>query len=310
VANVSHFGIFQSDLIIRSAITEALADIRKNMWLFDFIFIDLLQDSLTSKAHGAKEILEAKKWFQKTEVPVLTNVGMNPPQFPAITIALVDSNEAETTVGDVHHDPFDDQATDPDVVKFTPASYVASTGVMKLPPEISEVFTIVPGMAIADTGGKRHEIVEVVDDATLKLAPGTVANFNTAALRYRLPAYQMAIESVSMKESFLLGVHVQGPPFYLTVLHNIIVFALLRYKQSLLEARGFERSVFNSTDFSRNQTFNEEGVYTRFVTLTGYVRQSWPKAVTQTIQTLKPSFTVKDEPTATTLVWGSDEDDE
>ena len=64
----------------------------------------------------------------------------------------------------------------------------------------------------------------------------------------------------------------------MTYLHSILVFALLRYKQSLLEARGFERTSLSSSDLRRDDETLPEVLYSRYVTLTGYVRQAWPKS--------------------------------
>jgi hypothetical protein len=56
---------------------------------------------------------------------------------------------------------------------------------------------------------------------------------------------------------------------------------LLRYKESLLEARGFSQTSFSSSDVAPNQymsTPGGENVFSRFVTLSGMVENSWIKS--------------------------------
>jgi hypothetical protein len=67
----------------------------------------------------------------------------------------------------------------------------------------------------------------------------------------------------------------------------------LRYKQVFLEARGFERSVFQSTDFDRSEVSEGEFVFSRFVSISGYVRQYWPKAFNPLIQAVEGILVVE-----------------
>ncbi len=66
---------------------------------------------------------------------------------------------------------------------------------------------------------------------------------------------------------------------HLTFLHSIFVYALHRYKQSLLEARGFERVSFSSSDFIQNPHITNQRCFTRYVNLSGFVQQGWVKEI-------------------------------
>lgn len=290
------YGIFQSDVIIRSALIEAIADLRKNPWLLDYVFLGLAKDTVTAKRYGQKQMAEAKKWLMETNVPVyIATANTDDAKFPSITIALSESGEADTTLGDVHYDPTEPvEGEDPVLAgPFAPVSYSPLTSIMRVPQEVVEGLSLLPGMVVQDAGGKRHSVTAVENDA-ITLSPGGVGNFGSVTLHYGSPAYLADLESVTMKESYVIGCHVSTLPLHLIFLHSIVVFCLLRYKQSLLEGRGFERSQFSSSDFSRYQQFDPEAVWSRYITITGYVRQFWPKSINPAIQEVQSRLRVID----------------
>ena len=101
-------GVHQSDVIIRTAIVAAIADLRANPWLLDYVFASLPRDDRTMKDYGEKEVQRAKEWFMKTNVPVFMVPRMDEAKVPCITIKLLDSSEAEVTLGDVHYQEKED----------------------------------------------------------------------------------------------------------------------------------------------------------------------------------------------------------
>jgi hypothetical protein len=272
-------GIHQSDVIMRTALVMAIADLRARPWLLEYVFASLIDDLETAHIYGEKERQKAKEWFLNTDIPVVMDYRMDDIEGTCISISLVESSEAEVTLADVHYIPTEEtEAVWPPLTsEFTPTSYYATTGIIGIPTEIGDGLVISPGMVLVDSSGKHHEILGVSDRYTIQIAP-TVANFTSSLIKSSKPRLITSIESVSMRESYRIGCHAHGEPFFLTWLHAIVVFILLKYKEALLEARGFERSTISSAPFSKNEAFGQENVWTRFITINGYVRQYWPKA--------------------------------
>lgn len=312
-------GIHQSDVVIRTAIIAALADLRANPQYLDYVFAGLAQDNLTLKDYGQKEIQRAKDWFLKTNIPVFMVPRIDEAKVPCISIALVSSEESEVTLGDKHWDPEEPTATSeypPLAGPFGVVGYDPSTGVVLLPASATADIPIVPGMFLMDDNGTLHEIQDVVlENATFEelggfpltfpfsfggeiqvseggnfpvnaflIEPGLEVSFEHAYIKGIKPPFITQLESVWYREQYRVGVHVSSEPVYLTWLHSIIVFVLLKYKQDLLEARGFERSVFSSSDFDRTEINEGENVFSRYVSITGNVRHYWPKSIDPTIQ--------------------------
>jgi len=286
-------GIHQSDVIIRTAIVAAIADLRANPQLLDYVFASLAQDEQTLKDYGEKSIQRAKDWFLKTNIPVFMVPRIDEAKVPCITIKLLSSEESETTLGDVHWQPTEDNSSDWPALAgpFAPVSYNAATGLMVLPDLGGLILST--AMVLVDATGKTQPILQVFDDGSIIIQQGTVADFSKTLLKGTPPVFVTQLESVWYRESYQIGVHVSGEPVYLTWLHSIVVFILLRYKQALLEARGFERTVVNSSDFDRNEFFEAELVFSRYVTITGNVRQYWPKDTNIKLEALESVIRVE-----------------
>jgi hypothetical protein len=193
-------GIFQSDVMIRSAIIAAIADIRANPWLLNYVFAGLLQDTLTFSQYGNNEIDKARQWFTRTNIPVVINTQINDPVVPSITISLVESVETENTLGDVNSDVSED--VDPSYPNpwpilagpFTPCSYASATGIMVLPAEVAALVTLGAGMVIADKFGETYPILEVLDSTTIAIEPGIAADFTNALIKTTNPTYAATLE--------------------------------------------------------------------------------------------------------------------
>ncbi len=287
-------GIFQSDVVIRAAVIRAMELVRESPDLLGYIFRSLAEDELTRDEYGDRQIEMARDWFLKTEVPVFMNFRVSEEYLPCITISLQESVEAEQTHGDIHYVPQETTAGDwPALTRpFTPVAYSPTSGIMVLPADLMGDQLVAPGMLVVTRDGREHSVVQNLGDDEISLRPQTADDFTNAVIKGARNRYVTTVESVNFKETYQVGIHVLGEPSYLIYLHSIVKFMLLKYKQDLLETRGFERSALASTDFRRNMEFDMEEVFSRFITITGYARQFWPKKVSPMIDVVNSTFTV------------------
>lgn len=281
--NTNITGIFASDLIIQSAIVESLARIIAQPEEIGYIFQNLNQDKLTEKGYGQAQIDRFQEWFLNSNIPVSPSFRVDETVFPIITFGLQSSTEESQTLGDVHYIPAENTQADfpPLAGPFDPIVYQPSSGIMQLP--IISDLVVQPGMTIRDRVGRKYIILDTLDDDLITLAPGTVGDFKGCFLEAG-PRLITTIESTFMREVFSIGVHVQGEAFYLIALHAILSYALNKYKEELLEARGYECSVISNTEFRRNNEFDNELVFSRWMNITGLVKHVWAKRVFRKIE--------------------------
>jgi hypothetical protein len=88
---------------------------------------------------------------------------------------------------------------------------------------------------------------------------------------------------------YSIKVFIQNDPQQLMYLSTIVRFILMRYKEILLEDRGFERTTIMMTGpqdatGAFPQSGDGEYVFSQMFTLTGFVRESWPKAISPALQ--------------------------
>ncbi len=294
-----HTGIYQGDIIVQSAIRAAIKDVRANPWLWKYIFPSLLTDPVTMTEYGPKLVARMIEWLIKTDFPVFVNTRLDPAKIPAITINLIDSQEVDNTLADINYQPSARpiEPTAPAALcsPFAPTSWDSTTGVMNIPDSVWSETYIFPDMLIRDKTGTSYRIQnvqEVGGAMALKLEPGTVADFSEAVITCKDPEQIVALESAQHRESYLIGCHVAGESWQLSALHSFMQFCLFRYRQSYLEARGFQVSAVTSTDFSKNQSFEMDNVWSRYISLNGKVRNCWPKAKETVIAGIDPALRV------------------
>lgn len=281
-------GIHQSDIIIRTAIIAGLADLRANPQLLEYVFASLPRDPLTYREYGEHEIQSAKDWFMSQEIPVYLNTRMEDSRPPCITIAVQSSTESASTLGDVHYQPSITGNTRITTYygPFTPKSYNPATGIMSL--RSNTDWEILDNMKIQDHSGATHDIEEIIDPWTLRLAKNLTVDFTNAKV-VASSADIITLESLEFREEYEIAAHAPDP-LYLTYLHSILVFVLLRYKEALIESRGLERTTIQSGTVMYNTEFKQPTL-TRMVRMTGFVHHSWPKFITPPVEGVVPSFT-------------------
>lgn len=280
-------GIFQGDVIIRTALIKAFDEMRKSPWLLDFAFAGLVNDTLTAGQYGIAELEKAKKWFMETEIPIAIFYHRDNISSPLIAVSLEESTEAESTLGDVSKEGAFESVDSTDIVAmplsaagpFTPTDYDSSTGIITVPANIdlSEVY---PGMVIVDKKRNQSHVISDIYDDKLVIPIGVTADFTNTIVAPSDNLYIASIESCHFKETYRIDLYVSGNATLLIYLHSIVQFALLKYKQELFEARGFERMVVNAQGI---RGFPTEGgpefIYDRPIMLTGYVQHYWPKDI-------------------------------
>lgn len=276
-------GIGQMDVVLRTAIIQVFAFIRKHPFLVEYALASLPQDRLTAKAYGVDEVRKAKEWFLGHDIKVLETPRLpdGAPPVPCVTVAPMDDSEASNTLGDVHYVPREEVEDNlrPLTKLFQPVSYTALTGVMVLPSSVTDDLDLAADtMAIVDKDGEAHVIVDVASYNTVKLLPGTTGDFNPCFIKAAIPPLIAGLESMIARETWSVGCHVQGEPVHLTYLYSLTKFALLLGREEFLEARGFGESVISGKTIEPG-LFGGEGqiALSRHMIISGNVRNAWPK---------------------------------
>lgn len=296
-------GIFQGDLIVKTAIELAIEDLRKSPWIIEDIFGTLIENPYLKAKYGMKEIARAKEFVLNNDIPVYMRHRVDKQEFPCVTISIGQSSEdkALATLGDVS--PFVEEYAADELGKpikyiispFTPLSYDSQTGIVEMPENIEEYKYIEPGMIAVDPDTGDGYIVQgkagtngfrIITGASLSGKLGIVPQYQI---------YRARRERAGSQETYNIGCHVEGDPSTLIFLYSIVKYALFRYREGLLEANGFQLSTLTSTDLVKSD-LSAENVYSRWITLSGQIEESWIKSPYRIIETM--DFTDPANPTS------------
>jgi hypothetical protein len=289
--------IFAGDVIIAEAIRQGLEDMRKNLWILDDVFGSFIQEPALKNKYGQKEIDAAKDWFINNKIEVNLRYRNDKDHFPCVTIALGSSSEKEDMkhLGDLSTEvetlmPNQIGKPIPYIVKpFVPDSYNKTTGILTVPKSV-KLSGVRAGQILVDPDtGNGYVIQDVVSDG-IKLEPDLKLTLKKAGIIPKYQFYRARREHTFFQESYSIGCHVHGDPAPLLWLHAIVLYTILRYRESLLEGRQFMQSSVSSSDLMQNPNFEGPGgenVFSRYITLTGQVENSWLKTPFRVVEAVE-----------------------
>jgi hypothetical protein len=286
-------GIFPGDLVVKAAIELGINDMRKNPWVIDDVFRVLRESPMLRHVYGEKEISRAREFILNNKIPVYLRHRVDKQDFPCITISIGESYEDKdlATLGDLSVcvddlDPMEIGKSIKYIIPpFNPTSYDKVQGIVEVPEDIEEFAYIAPGMIAVDpdTGGG-FKIIEKIAPNSFRIQAGAELPKKIGVV----PAYQLyraRRERAISQETYNIGCHTQDPAT-LIFLYSVVKYALYRYREGLLEANNFQLSKLRVTDLIRNEAFNVENVYSRWIILSGQVEESWVKSPKRTIETV------------------------
>jgi hypothetical protein len=295
-------GVHQSDVWIREAILLGLEDIRKNIWLLDDIFSDFTTSTYL-KAKYSKQTESAKEWFLNNNVEVVMGMRNDTDRLPCVSITLGNSSEKNEMklMGDAS----------PDTVKLMPntigkpipyvkkpfqvLSYDINSGLVAIDPAV-DLTGVSAGMILVNPQTGQGYVIQDLSAIGLMVLPGlTDMPSGKLGIVPQFQYYEARVEHTFFQETYNVECHAHGDPQVLLWLHSIVLYSILRYRESLLEANGFCESTVSSSDISRNPNYTGPGgeqAFTRVITLYGQVENSWiksPRRFIETVATVEPT---------------------
>jgi hypothetical protein len=291
--------IFSGDVIIKAAIEQGLDDMRKNLWLVDDILSQMIDEPVLQKKYGQAEIDKAKQWLANNKISV--NLQSRPgdkDELPCITIGLGSSNEIieEKSMGDLSSEVIDLMPNKigkpiPYILKpFVPLSYDEDTGIVTFPDDVDSKLVSEGMILVNPDNGQGYVILGRSGKNGIAIQTGIQISASKLAVVPKYQIYRVRREHSFFRETYHIGCHVHGDPSVLMWLHAFVVHILLRYREGLLEARSFAESSISSSDLVPNSDWGVPGgenVYSRFITLSGQVENTWLKTPRRVIENVQ-----------------------
>jgi hypothetical protein len=274
--------IFLGDLRIKAAITLGLEDISKNDWLLNDILGDTVANEYMRRFYGS-QIESCKQWLANNRINIYMSERDDKIEFPCVVIQMGTSNEKDSMK---HLADFSTEAITlypnninkpiPFIIKPVSGSYSSVTGIFTFSSNV-DLSTIVKGQILVDPAtGNGYVITSVPAVNQIMLSVGLTLNAPTYGIIPEHQTYQAKIKHTFMQEIYKITCNA-GDQQTILWLWSIVVYSLLRYRQTLLEKDGFSESTISSGPLYPNPDYSDAGqiVWARDINLTGQVETRW-----------------------------------
>ena len=212
-------GIFQGDIIIKTAIELALDDMKKNTYIIDDVFASLIENPLLNKKYGIAEVNKAREFILNNKIHIFMGGRMDKEEFPCVTISVGSSNEDNSlaTLGDNSHmvedlDPEDiGQKIQYIISPFTPVSYDKDTGIVEVPEDSDQYEYVRDGMVLIDTDtGEGFAIAGKGGLHGIQIAAGSDLTATKVGVVPEYQIYRARRERAISQETYNIGCHTHG----------------------------------------------------------------------------------------------------
>lgn len=281
--------MFQGDVIIKTMVDLGLDEMRKNAWLLDHVFDSLKAIPYISDKYGQKQIDAAKEWFLNNKIDVYMRPRNDKDELPCVTITPGPSPE----ISEMKHMadlstvkkmllPLEIGRPIPFVVKpFVPTSYDQASGEIGIDPNTAGFEVVTPGMVLVNPANGNGYPILAVAAGMFFIEPGLGVDATELAVIPQFPFYEARVEHAFFQDSYTITCQTHGDVQTLIWLHSIVMYAILRYRESLLEGNGFAQSSISSGEILMDPNYiggdGGELSYLRMIVLTGQVENSWIK---------------------------------
>ena len=272
------------DLVIESILREGFIALKRKPEIIDDVFASLTK-SYADKKYGQKELQRIKDAILKKDWGFVHSFGEVESNLPCVSIQL--GNESEDK-GTAHLEDFEQDITEPitneeelaNLVKISniqPLDYDELSGTVYLDNSVN-LTEVYPNLLYVDAAGIEHKIIGGIDNTNgqkqFVVEPGSEVDISDEGLIKSSIDYKQYTErGVHNDVQILLGIHTKDA--LLTKYFYILVkYFLLSRKKDLID-RCFIVASYQGSDFTRNLKYEGDIVYTRFLTITGKVQDTF-----------------------------------
>ncbi len=274
--------LFLGDLRLKAAITLGLEDISKNPWLLEDILGDTVQNPYLQKLYGS-QIESCKEWLANNRINIALSLREDKLEFPAIVIEVGASDEkidmkhlADLSTEKIDFLPNHINRPIPYVVKPIFGSYDPTLGIFTFGSAV-DLSMVSNGMILVNPATGTGYVVQSVLTATeLQLLTDLTVDSAAYGIIPQFQRFDTRIGHTFMQESYSISCKAMDQQTNLW-LHAIVVYSLLRYRQSLLEEGGFAESIIKSGKMYPDPDYSDAGqvIWGRDVSISGQVENRW-----------------------------------
>lgn len=277
-------GFTLPDIVIESVIRDGLESLKSKPEIIDDIF-NTLKLPYAERKYGQQAIDDIKTWISSNEdgIAVVHSMLAAPGRAPCYSIQLgsdVEDRRSSHLGDDI--DTIEIPLTGDDLLPFQkitnliPTSYDPATGVLSIDDSV-DLSKVYNGYLYVDGSGVEFEIFAISETPGMKFVViaknATPDVANAGLIKSPIDSERFEVKGIFSDVQLLLGVHTKDA-LTTKYLYILLKYFILGRKKSLI-ARGFEVATISGSDFTRDLRYEGDVVYTRFLTVSGKIEDSW-----------------------------------
>lgn len=272
------------DLVIEATIRDGLADLAKNPERINNIFESLLLP-YNKRKYGSRELQRLRKMVEKEQINVVHSFGEVTTKVPCFSIQLGADTEAKNLarLGDFEEDKretFTDPSDLQDLVvidSFIAQSYDSNSGQVFVDDSV-DLSDVHANLLFIDGSGTEFVIKSGVSNQAgnkfFTIDKNQTPDINDfVTIKSSLDFEQFEINGVTSDINILVGVHSKNA-LTTKYMYILLKYFMLSRKRDMIK-RCFIVSSHSGSDFTRNMEYQGDMVFTRFMTVTGKIEDSW-----------------------------------
>lgn len=270
-----------TEFILEGVIRDGLGDLRANPTKIDDIFGRFLEAQFANQ-YGQPKIDQIKQFITSQERPIkiVHSFAQVPTHMPCFSIQLLSSDEEEGLQNLGNNYLESETATTPEsyVDPATPTAFDVKSGKLSFDSS-TDLSTVCPGLVFVDSdnvsfpisppisnmSGSKYVTIPAGNSPNLTLPGKIVSSIDFARFEHR---------QVRLRERIALGVHSNNDVHLTKFLYYILVW-ILKSRQDSLINRGVELDRGTGQIFDRDDQFEGENVYSRFLYVTCITEFVW-----------------------------------
>lgn len=278
-------GLFQADVILYTCLKLGLADLRRNKFLLEQAFEELASDVLYKDQYGKKEQERIAALLDKQIMVYSSHRPPDSAKYPCFVIklgggqedsgreSLNDYPESEQVDSNTLGGAFPNEKII--LEDLTPINYDKNTGIITFDHSVNlDSSRVFDGHFILDTvNNKKYPITLVLSSSQLMIDPVQNINLTNLKITTKDKNYSHSKKTLWFWESHQVEVWATDSVECI-YLWNILMYILIRYKQPLLDNRGFSIGTYSYGPIQQYNPEDPNSLYYREVTLRGRVAHS------------------------------------
>jgi hypothetical protein len=272
-----------SDLVIESLIREGLQNIRNDLEIVDEVFEQLTTLPISPK-YGEDELAKIKNFLTTTPISIVHSFHIVESNIPCISIQLLSANEVidravlDDFADDITRDMTQDELNDEIVSSpILISGYDPLSGIVEID-DASDLSAVHINHILEDTEGNEFRILGGIDDTSgqkqVIIQKQAELDINGPALiKTMFDKVQFEQRTNVERETLLIGIHTKESKLT-KYLYTLLKYIIESRKLDLIR-RNFKLATYEGSDFTRDMNYGSDVVFTRFLTVTGEIRNDW-----------------------------------